>query len=102
MQAFPLMALIGASAPALIEWVKRNPNIPFLTAETKGKLLALAALLSALGAVLATVVSGDFDQSAMAALGDTLTNFVTVFGISELSYRHVYKKLEPAAEGEQG
>lgn len=93
-QVSPWVAFIGPAVPFLVEWVKDSDLFPNITPEMKNKVLALFALLSAIGGTGAAAMNGQLNEGALQAFSATATNFLTVMGVGELVYRHVLKRFQ--------
>lgn len=94
----PYVMLFAAAKPMILEWIKGSDMFPSVTPATKSRVLAVAAVLSAISGVLASAMNGQLDENLLNDLVVTGQNFIATFGISELFYRHVYKRFAFKAE----
>lgn len=92
MKIAPTIILVATIVPPIIEAVKNSPFFPSITPEAKAKLVALSALLTAVGSLAAGLTSGVIETDSWSAFGEAGVNFVAAFGITELLYQHVFKR----------
>lgn len=92
MEITPMILVVATVVPPIIEAVKNSPYFPSITPEGKSKLVALSALLTAVGSLAAGLNSGAIDLDSWSVFGEAAINFVAAFGITELLYRHVFKR----------
>lgn len=98
MEIAPMILVVSSVVPPIIEAIKNSPNFPSITPETKTKLVALSALLTAVGSIAAGITSGAIELDSWAMFGEAAVNFIAAFGITELMYRHVFKRFFDAKE----
>lgn len=92
LQISPYVVLFAAIKPMIVEWIKGSTLFPGITPETKERVLAVVMILSAGLGVLAAGLNGQIDDNLLNDLSVSIQNFVAVFGLSEVAYRHVYKR----------
>lgn len=92
MEVSPYVMIFAAAKPMIIEWIKSSDLFPSITPEAKERVLAVAVLLSGISGVLTTLISGQIDENVLQDFAHALTNFMATFGLSEVFYRHVYKR----------
>lgn len=93
-EASPIAALAAPILPLVIEWIKDNSKIKNINKKTKSKTLAVAALVAAGCGLVTSLLNGDLDEGVVMLLVGACQNFIVVFGIQELTYRHLWKRYQ--------
>lgn len=89
------MLLSGALvASGIVEIIKQVPWIKSITPETKGRVLALAAVLSSVSGVLIGVGTGQIDAVSWQDLAQSVWNAIVTFGLAQGGYQTVTRALK--------
>lgn len=81
-----LIPVLSSIVPFIVEWVKQTPTIKAITPETKGRLLALAALLSSGAGVASGLADGTIDGNSVQMLVDAGWQASVAFGFTQAVY----------------
>jgi len=94
MEITPYIIAIATTVPPLVQRLKDDPRFSFITPEQKSRILVVSSLLTAIGSVAVGLQAGTVvDLESWVGLGEALVHFVVTFGLVELVYRQVIKRI---------
>ena len=99
MQTSSYLPILATVIPLVVEFIKNNPQIQSITPETKGRLMALAAVLSSSAGVVSGFVDGSINGDAVSMLVDASWQAAVAFGLTQgvynfLKWAGFFKKSE--------
>jgi len=99
MQISSYLPVLATIIPFVVEFVKTSPQIQSITPETKGRLMALAAVLSSSAGVLSGFADGSIDGNAASMFIDASWQAAVAFGLTQgvynfLKWAGFFKKSE--------
>lgn len=86
MEISAFVPVLSGIIPLIVEWVKNNPEIAAITPETKGRLLALAGVLSAGAGVLSGLSDGSITGDSAQMLVSASWQAAVAFGLTQGFY----------------
>lgn len=101
MQLTPYIIAIATIVPPVIQSIKDDPTFDSITPETKGRLIAFSALLTALGSIAVGINAGTIETDSWIGLLQAGAHFVATFGLTELFYQRVVKPVSDKLEGKK-
>lgn len=97
METSLFLPIVSAVIPFLVEAIKNSQQVQSITPETKGRLMALAAVLSSGAGVLSGLADGSIDGNSTQMLLDASWQATVAFGLTQgvynlLKYIGFFKK----------
>lgn len=96
MEITPYIIAVATAVPPIVQRLKDDPRFDFITPETKGRIFVASSLLTAIGAVAVGLQAGTIvDLDSWIGLGEAAVHFIVTFGLVEIVYNQVIKRLLP-------
>lgn len=80
-----LLPILSATIPFVVETIKQS-SAQLITPETKGRLIALAAVLSAGAGIVSGFADGSIDGPALQMFGEAAWHAAIAFGLTQGVY----------------
>lgn len=101
MQITPYIIAVATLVPPIIEAVKTDPAFDFITEETKGRLIAISALLTAVGSIAVGLQTGTITTDSWIGLVQAGAHFAATFGLAEIMYQRIVKPVSKRLGNEE-
>lgn len=80
-----LLPILSATIPFIVETIKQS-SVEFITPETKGRLIALAAVLSTGAGVVSGFADGSIDGPVLQMFAESAWHAAVAFGLTQGVY----------------
>lgn len=95
LQASSWVVALAPFTPYIVEFIKdARFTDRWVKPEQKNRVFAVSALIAAACAFVGAFLDQRLDEGVFNALVATTENFVVAFGLQELAYRHIWKRLQ--------